>query len=346
MSLPSNVQTGTVVGKFLSIKDGTPITGSVTFTPSFTKALDATATPPVTLLPEAVSATLDEDGAFSIVLAATDDPDLGLGVWTWSVSFGFASAFPVGGFPIAVPSGDTVDLTLTPPAGQANGALLVEGIPTGGADGQVLTKSSSANYDTEWADPTGGGSGATTLGGLTDVTTTGVVSGQVLKYNGTEWAPGTDNTGGGSGSVAWDDVTDKPAFVASGTTAAAARTVIGAGTSDLALGTTSTTAKAGDYEPDWGDVGSKPAVIAAGADQATARSAIGAGTSDLAIGTTGSTAMAGNKTAADLGGIVTDVTGIPGAFALPNVVGISATDYAALTDPETTYPDVAFLVLS
>ena len=41
-------------------------------------------------------------------------------------------------------------------------------------------------------------------------------------------------------------------------TAADARTAIGAGTSDLAIGTTSTTAKAGNYVPTWTEVTSKP----------------------------------------------------------------------------------------
>lgn len=36
--------------------------------------------------------------------------------------------------------------------------------------------------------------GATTLAGLTDVDTTGATSGQVLKYNGTKWAPAADAT--------------------------------------------------------------------------------------------------------------------------------------------------------
>ena len=47
-----------------------------------------------------------------------------------------------------------------------------------------------------------GGGGATTLGALTDVSTTGATTGQVLKYNGTSWAPATDNTAGGGGSNA------------------------------------------------------------------------------------------------------------------------------------------------
>lgn len=43
--------------------------------------------------------------------------------------------------------------------------------------------------------------------------------------------------------------------------AAAARTAIGAGTSDLIIGTTSTTAKAGDYVPSWSEITSKPSTF-------------------------------------------------------------------------------------
>lgn len=48
------------------------------------------------------------------------------------------------------------------------------------------------------------------------------------------------------GSVAWGDVTGKPAVIAAGADAAEARTAIGAGTSSLVIGTTATTAMAGD----------------------------------------------------------------------------------------------------
>ena len=48
----------------------------------------------------------------------------------------------------------------------------------------------------------GGGGGASTLDGLTDVSTSGVSSGQVLKYNGSSWAPAADlNSGGGGGGA-------------------------------------------------------------------------------------------------------------------------------------------------
>lgn len=57
-------------------------------------------------------------------------------------------------------------------------------------------------------------------------------------------------SGGGGGSTAWDDVTDKPDFIGAGSTAAAARTAIGAGTSSLGLGTGATTAAAGNHTHD------------------------------------------------------------------------------------------------
>ena len=49
----------------------------------------------------------------------------------------------------------------------------------------------------------GGGGGSTTLDGLTDVSTAGVTSGQVLKYNGASWAPADDSisSGGSLGDI-------------------------------------------------------------------------------------------------------------------------------------------------
>lgn len=47
----------------------------------------------------------------------------------------------------------------------------------------------------------------------------------------------------------WEDLQNKPPVIAAGTTQQAARQAIGAGTSNLTLGTTSGTAKAGDWKP-------------------------------------------------------------------------------------------------
>ena len=52
---------------------------------------------------------------------------------------------------------------------------------------------------------------------------------------------------GGGGATAWADITGKPAVIAAGADQAAARTAIGAGSSNLALGTTATTAAAGNH---------------------------------------------------------------------------------------------------
>lgn len=103
--------------------------------------------------------------------------------------------------------------------------------------------------------------------------------------------------GGGDVEITSESISDASAVgkeVLTASTAAAARTAIGAGTSNLTLGTTASTAKAGNYVPTWGEVTGKPAVIASGETQAAARAAIGAGTSSLVIGTTASTAKAGN----------------------------------------------------
>lgn len=115
--------------------------------------------------------------------------------------------------------------------------------------------------------------------------------------------------GGQAGEVTWDSITGKPAVIASGETQVAARQSIGAGTSNLALGTTASTAAAGNHThtqyaltththpvaeiTDISDVG-KSVIMAP--TMAGAREAIGAGTgnSNLTIGTTATTAKAGN----------------------------------------------------
>lgn len=83
----------------------------------------------------------------------------------------------------------------------------------------------------------------------------------------------SDQAGGGE---TWQTLPGKPAVIAAGADQAAARTSIGAGTSSLAIGTTASTAKAGNYTPTYAEVTGKPATFAP------------------TIGSTASTAAAGN----------------------------------------------------
>jgi hypothetical protein len=89
------------------------------------------------------------------------------------------------------------------------------------------------------------------------------------------WVPvgnvkGPQGDTGAAGTTTWAGITDKPAYIGAGTTAALARAAIGAGTSDLAIGTSGSTAMAGN----------KTAADLGG----------------LQLGSTGSTAAAGNHT--------------------------------------------------
>ena len=73
-----------------------------------------------------------------------------------------------------------------------------------GTNGQVLQTDGSGNFS--FVNQSGGGGGATTLGGLTDVSSTTPSTGQVLKWSGTEWAPSTDLTSSGGSGIALTDL--------------------------------------------------------------------------------------------------------------------------------------------
>lgn len=69
-------------------------------------------------------------------------------------------------------------------------------------------------------------------------------------------------------SVGWEEVTGKPAVIAAGANQAAARTAIGAGTSNLAIGTTASTAMAGNKFTQGAAVANVGSQTVSGADAA------------------------------------------------------------------------------
>lgn len=146
--LPSKVTYGTVTGQFLcavldsadadTLPDSLPVKGTVTFAPSPGALLLAGFTPPVTILPQPITFSLDSTGSLvnssgvlGVQLIATDDPALNPSNWTYSVSFNFGPLrYPT--FSIQVPGGATVDLTTVAPVpGNAGTPILVgpQGLP-------------------------------------------------------------------------------------------------------------------------------------------------------------------------------------------------------------------------
>lgn len=142
MSLPSNLSTGRVVGRFaIGVIDGddpddepdlVPAKGTVTFTASIPYMPNGTADPaPVTILKTSIVTVLDDEGYLctpnpanpsvagkrGVRLVATDDPDAGVVGWTWNVTSRFTDmngsvlANTVPTFSFALPSGAEVDLT-------------------------------------------------------------------------------------------------------------------------------------------------------------------------------------------------------------------------------------------
>ncbi|MMZ43909.1 Head fiber protein [compost metagenome] len=135
--------------------------------------------------------------------------------------------------------------------------------------------------------------------------------------------PMSGGSGGGGGAVTVDNITDATAVgksVLKSADAAAVRTAIGAGTSNLKVGTTAADAKAGNYAPAVADISGATALgkqLMAVADAAAARTAIGAGTpvsaaTTAANGTVKQAAAQANSAATDVAGLVADFNSLLG----------------------------------
>jgi hypothetical protein len=129
------------------------------------------------------------------------------------------------------------------------GNTIIHGITypkTDGTSGQVLQ--TDGNGTLSFATVSGGG-GATALDDLSDVSTSGVSSGQVLKYNGSSWAPAADNNSGGGGGSGATVERFKINYDSSGSVSSISNTTSGitsvaidsASTGDLTLNFDSTT---------------------------------------------------------------------------------------------------------
>lgn len=198
MAQPSNWQNGTIAGAFLA-DDFTPFAGAAVITAAV-PAIRAYGVAVATLGTRTVPLV---NGAFSVNVPASTDPDISPKDWTYTVTIvgpgpGFAkSKYPTFTFRLA--PGETVDLTQVAIVAPSPGLPNIVG---GG----------------------GGGGGPVTAALITDATTTG-------------------------------------RNVLTAADATAARGAIGAGTSNVAIGTTAGTAKDAAAGTAWASIPDKPAVF-------------------------------------------------------------------------------------
>lgn len=111
---PGNFQGCTFTGKYLGL-DGDPLRGTITFKPSFTALVDIPSL--LIIIPKPIVVNLDNtDGNFSIVVPATDDPDIAPTAWTYSVTENLVGG---GGrtYIVDAPMNTVVDLSEVTPLG-------------------------------------------------------------------------------------------------------------------------------------------------------------------------------------------------------------------------------------
>ena len=135
MALPANVDTGLVRGRFVvgvidgpdpdDEPDAIPAQGTITFTASVPYLPNPSAS--TTILKAPIVAVLDDEGwlcvrlpdgtagARGVRLVATDDEDLSVTGWTWTVTYAFENVNgtrpQIASHSMALPTGATVDLT-------------------------------------------------------------------------------------------------------------------------------------------------------------------------------------------------------------------------------------------
>lgn len=86
MALPGNYDTETVKGQYINL-DGSPATGTVTFSPQLASGTFLTDTSAlVAVLPVNLVVALDNTGSFTTLLPATNDSDLSPSGWTYKVT--------------------------------------------------------------------------------------------------------------------------------------------------------------------------------------------------------------------------------------------------------------------
>lgn len=117
MALTPNLTTVTVGGQFVDVS-GAPIAGQVKFTP---RTILTDAAEDQIIIPRTITVDLDANGEFTVVLPATDDPDLAPTGFTYRVEEAFSG-------------GRTYDIALDSSPATQNLADKVPAVPSTGSE--------------------------------------------------------------------------------------------------------------------------------------------------------------------------------------------------------------------
>lgn len=143
-SWPTDFDGCTVMGKFVGL-NGAPIAGTITFNPTPKVLLDYAQL--VTIVPRSITVTLDVNGAFSIFIPATDDPDISPVDWTYTVSESWVGGLT---FSMEAPVGAVVDITVVTPIPSSDGLPIYrgpQGLPGGVQTVQGVAFDDAGNVD-------------------------------------------------------------------------------------------------------------------------------------------------------------------------------------------------------
>ncbi len=127
MPLPGNYSTRTVTGTILDLHDGTAAAGTVKFTPELTNLFITDAGADTIIAPTSTIATLDVNGAFSVTLGTTDDPDISPNGWTYRVEITTSDSNANGqhvAYSIQLPAGGSVNLADLTPVSAVPGSIM------------------------------------------------------------------------------------------------------------------------------------------------------------------------------------------------------------------------------
>lgn len=362
-SFTLNIAYGKVVGFFPVLTgdgvdsdvypDGMAPTGTVTFTPSVSQLLVAGLSPdPATIELLPITATIDSggylsfNGARGVWLAATDSTLTNPTGFTYKVKCNITYSSTIvdnRSFDIAVPTSDLTngpftDLAKAAPVPSSTGAFitkgdvgpagpagsLVPGTVTAGPLGMTISPPTAGGQQTlSLTIPTGGGSGTVTS--VAGVSPDG--SGNVALTKASVGLGNVDNTADASKSFTASQISDATTLsrqILQASTAAAIRSLTGAGTSNLAIGTTAGTAA--------------DASTVALASQLASYALLANPTFTGNVGVPNRTAGDNNTYAANTAFVQAAIAGLTASTPNTGIVGYNATTHTWPSRPSTSGP--------